>query len=78
MFDQIPAVGSCDPSIHSLDETCFVLQIEVQDFLGQFTGVAPLPRGEFSEFRFLLRSEMYFHVFECRYASRSLSMLGKF
>ena len=66
MLDQIPAVGRGYPALHGLDETRFVLQIETQNFLCQHISIAPLPRGEFGEFGFLLWSERYFHVSECR------------
>ena len=66
MLDQISAIGRGYSSLHSLDETRFVLQIEAEDFLRERIGVASLSRGEFGKFRFLLRTEMYFHVFESR------------
>jgi hypothetical protein len=66
MLDQIPTVGRGYPSLHGLDETCFVLEIEIQNFLRQRIRVAPLPRGQFGKLGFLLGSEMHFHVSECR------------
>ena len=66
MLDQVPSVGGGYPPLDRLDETRLVLQIETQDFLCQRIGVTPFPRGEFGKFSFLLRSEMHFHVSECR------------
>ena len=45
MLDQIPAIGGGYSSLHCLDETRFVLQIEAQDFLCERIGVASLPRA---------------------------------
>lgn len=69
MGNILPAIERLQAALHGLDETSFVLQVKTKHFLRQLIRVAPLARGKFAEFRFLLRSKVDFHNRESRQLS---------
>lgn len=66
MLDQVPSISRSNSPLHCLYEARLVLQVKTQHFLRKAVRLASFPRGEFGKLRFLLRSEVYFHVFESR------------